>query len=99
MKRSAILLASLLFILLFSPIPGNAERNLFGDIKTYTKTAAEQGAGYEPVEEMGLQLFVVRIINFFLSLLGTILIVLIFYAGFLWMTAAGNEEQVEKAQK
>jgi len=34
-----------------------------------------------------------------LTLLGIIFLVLVVYAGFLWMTAAGNSENVEKAQK
>ena len=32
-----------------------------------------------------------------LGLLGVILLILTIYAGFLWMTAQGNEEQVQKA--
>lgn len=40
-----------------------------------------------------------RIINVALSLLGIILLVLIVYSGFLWMTAAGNDEQISKAKK
>ena len=32
------------------------------------------------------------------GLLGVILVVLIIYAGFLWMTAAGNEDKVKKAK-
>lgn len=39
-----------------------------------------------------------RIINVVLGVLGTIATVLIFYAGFLWMTAGGEEEQVTKAK-
>lgn len=40
-----------------------------------------------------------RIINIFLGTLGTILLCLIIYAGFLWTTAGGDAEKVEKAQK
>lgn len=39
-----------------------------------------------------------RLINIFLGLLGVILLVLLLYAGFLWMTAGGNAEQIEKAK-
>jgi len=39
------------------------------------------------------------IINAALGLLGVILIVLLIYGGFLWMTAGGNSEQVDKAKK
>ena len=40
-----------------------------------------------------------RIINWALTLLGLICLVLILYGGFLWMTAGGNEERVGKAKK
>ena len=39
-----------------------------------------------------------RIIQVFLGLLGVIALILILYAGFLWMTSQGNEEKVQKAQ-
>lgn len=38
-----------------------------------------------------------KIIKIVLGLLGTIFLVLTIYAGVLWMTAAGNEEQVTKS--
>ena len=41
---------------------------------------------------------VVLVINGILGLLGIIFLVLVLYAGFLWMTAAGNEDQVTKAK-
>jgi amino acid transporter len=34
-----------------------------------------------------------------IGLLGVILVVLVIYAGFLWMTAQGNEEKVKKAKQ
>jgi cysteine-rich repeat protein len=39
-----------------------------------------------------------RIINIFLSVLGVVFFVLILYAGFLWMTSGGSEEQVGRAK-
>ena len=38
------------------------------------------------------------LINTILGFLGIIALVLVFYAGFLWMTAGGNSEQVDKAK-
>ena len=38
-----------------------------------------------------------KIIRIALGLLGTIFLLLTLYAGYLWMTAAGNDEQVTKA--
>ncbi|TAN34122.1 hypothetical protein EPN28_00630 [Patescibacteria group bacterium] len=40
-----------------------------------------------------------RIIRVILSLTGTVFLILTVYAGILWMTAGGNDERVEKAQK
>ena len=45
-----------------------------------------------------LQDIIVLVINSVLGLLGVIFLVLIIYAGFLWMTAGGNEDQVGKAK-
>lgn len=42
---------------------------------------------------------VIRIIKLFLSFLGLIAIVVVLYAGFRWMTAGGNSEQVMGAKK
>ncbi|MHB8831521.1 MAG: hypothetical protein ACYC44_05415, partial [Patescibacteria group bacterium] len=40
-----------------------------------------------------------RIINIALGVIGIILLTLILYAGFLWMTSGGDAAKVEKAQK
>jgi hypothetical protein len=40
-----------------------------------------------------------NVIRIILGLLGVVAIGLIIYGGFLWMTASGNEEQIEKAKK
>jgi hypothetical protein len=45
-----------------------------------------------------LRLTVASIINVALGVLGAVAVSLIVYAGFLWMTAAGNDEQVDKAK-
>lgn len=39
------------------------------------------------------------LINVFLGLLGIVFLLLVLYAGFLWMTAGGDDKQVEKAKK
>jgi hypothetical protein len=39
-----------------------------------------------------------QIVKGALSLLGVIFMLLVIYGGFLWMTAAGNEEQITKAK-
>jgi hypothetical protein len=46
-----------------------------------------------------IRLVVANIIRIALGLLGIIALVLIVYAGYLWMTAGGNEEQIADAKK
>lgn len=40
-----------------------------------------------------------EVIGIILSVLGVIAVILILYSGFIWMTAAGNTEKIEKAKK
>ncbi len=46
-----------------------------------------------------IRIIIGRIIKTFLGLLGIVVVVLIIYAGFLWMTAGGEEEKIGKAKK
>lgn len=45
-----------------------------------------------------LRTTVTNIINWVLGLLGIIAVIMILYGGFIWLTAAGNEENVTKAK-
>src|SRR3989338_10157451 len=47
----------------------------------------------------GPRLIAARIIRVALGFLGIVVLTLIIYGGFLWMTAAGNEETIAKAKK
>lgn len=42
---------------------------------------------------------VLNIIQWVLSVLGLLAVTFIIYGGFVWLTAAGNEERIEKAKK
>lgn len=55
-------------------------------------------AGFGTREPRPLTVTVGKIINSVLTILGIVAVALILYAGFLWMTARGNEQQVEKAR-
>lgn len=55
-----------------------------------------EAIGFNPNMRVGE--IVSYIIKLLLSFLGVIFIVLIIYAGFLWMTAAGNEEKISKGK-
>jgi Zn-dependent protease with chaperone function len=42
---------------------------------------------------------VARIVRVMMGLLGIVVVMIVLYGGFLWMTAGGNDEQVGKAKK
>ncbi len=46
-----------------------------------------------------LKATVIKIINLVLGLLALIAVIMVIYGGFIWLTAAGNEENVEKAKR
>ena len=60
-------------------------------------TEAGSKAGTTSVGNFGA--IVGRAIAVALSMVGFIFLILTVYAGFLWMTARGDEEQIRKAQK
>lgn len=51
------------------------------------------------LDQASLPVIIGNIINVVLGLLGIILVVLLIYGGFLWMTAGGGETQITKAKK
>lgn len=59
--------------------------------------AGSKGAGFDAPKDP--RLIVANVISIALQLIGILFLALTVYAGFLWMTAAGNEEQVEKSKK
>ncbi len=67
-----------------------------GDLQT---TGGAAKFKVEGTNQYTISKIVGTIIRAFLGLLGTIFVVLMIYAGYLWMTAAGNEEEVTKAKK
>jgi Zn-dependent protease with chaperone function len=65
-----------------------------GGINTGIEFGTGTGLSTRDVREV-----VARIINVAMGLLGIVAVVIILAGGFMWMTAAGNEEKVEKAKK
>lgn len=65
-------------------------------------TGAEQGlaevGAATSLDDQPLTTVIGSIIEIVLGLLGIVFVVLIVYAGFLWMTAGGGAEQVKKAK-
>lgn len=63
--------------------------------------AAEEAAtqAYGATPQTDPQIIAGRIIRGMLTLVGVIFMVLMVYAGYLWMTARGESEQVEKSKR
>lgn len=86
---------AILCLFIISALPALAQK---GELQNFGKAAyGEAQAQY--AEEQGPVVIVGKIINAFLGILGIVMVVLVLYGGFLWMTAAGNTEKIEKAKK
>lgn len=69
--------------------------NAFANLKTGVElTGSKSGLG----TQKSLPQLVGGLIQQAIGLLGIVLVVLVIYAGFLWMTAQGNEEKIKKAK-
>lgn len=98
MKKAKIVFLGLILSLLFNFLP-SASPALAGSWDSQIgmgEVGTSFGQESNSVEDIRYQ--VIKIINIVLEILGIVVIVLIIFAGFQWMTAAGNEEQVKKAQ-
>lgn len=91
-----IILSIFISILVILPVSVFA-LNLGNDMLTKTADVA----GYSPstVTENTFSQTIGLVIRIALSFMGVIFLVLMVYAGILWMTARGEEEPVKKAQK
>lgn len=73
------------------------DKNIFG--KYYESTFGQvYDVGAKNLDET-LPTSIGRVINIALSFIGVILLVLMVYAGFLWLTAGGNDDQVGHAKQ
>tara|TARA_Y100000031_G_scaffold155089_1_gene204714 strand:- start:526 stop:927 length:402 start_codon:yes stop_codon:yes gene_type:complete len=94
-KVGAFVLSLLLAGVAFIPHATHAQLGL-----DTAKEAADGSGGFNTnEEEAGVSVIVGKIIQAIISLLGIIFIGLTVYAGFLWMTARGETDQVDKSKK
>ncbi len=93
-----IILSGLIMVLILFPQASLAQgiQDAFGEGSPLEKVAGEEGAGFNKSEDIGV--ISGRIINTALSLVGLIFLILMVYAGYLWMTARGEEAEITKAQ-
>lgn len=73
-------------------------QNETADNPMLSKLKTVAGGGYNTSPDQGLMTVVGVIIQAALGLLGAIFIIIMVIAGYKWMTASGNEQNVEKAQ-
>lgn len=88
--------AYLFLFFLFFPLLTTAQEGGIGSAFTNAKEVADK-SGYN--YDKTFNNLASDIIQLALSVLGTLFVVFIIYAGFLWLTAAGNDQRVEKAKK
>lgn len=93
-NRLKVIFLSLALIITASLVYWFAPMVLAGNVDTGLNYADATGlASSDP------RMIVAKIIRIILGFLGIIAIGLIMYAGFIWMTASGEEEKIEKAKK
>lgn len=83
--------AFLLASSLFGPV---ASASVFGRMDNVAKTG-----GYAAADEFTMSKLIGQAVSTFLGLLGVIFVVLIVFAGYNWMTAAGDSGKVDKAKE
>jgi hypothetical protein len=89
---SSTIITGCLFICLLNSLAAPAAFQ-----ESLDKTAA--GTGHNAIGMTSeLPVLIGKIIYFILSFIGVIFLGLMIYAGYLWMLARGNEQQVEKAR-
>jgi hypothetical protein len=100
MKKHLHLIFSLLMLtaLLILPYFVFAQTTASNPAITTLNNVATANGGYQPYPQVSLSSTIGVIIRAALSLLGAVFIILIIVGGYVWMTAEGNEQKVEKAQ-
>ena len=95
MFKKILVISMLSYLFLFAPIC-SAENTKTELEKQLNAAAGEKGAGFSKAVDP--RDTISTIIKSALMLLGFIFVVLALYAGFLWMTASGDDSKIEKAK-
>lgn len=85
----------LVLILIVSALPVFAQVE---ELQNFGKAAYGEEVAQQQ-ETQGPLIIAGKVINIALGTVGTIVVILFIYSGFLWMTAAGNEEKITKAKR
>lgn len=103
LKRKVILILTSIFVLLsFSLVRPMVAANFFNEdlvtdqLDVQNKTVDKSGFGDQA--NVDVSMYIGGIVNGLAGVLGVLIFLIILYAGFLWLTAGGNEDQVTKAK-
>jgi len=102
MKKNIIILSALIVLtnlFCFFVLPAAAQTDIDIEIEDQLSPIKDVYNPSGDVSPTTLSEVIARVIKVVLSLLGMIFLVLIIYAGFTWMTSAGNEDRIDKAKK
>ena len=101
-KIAKIALSSLILTMVFATVLSFSPANVLADTDNTINgglDALSSGAIDLPSSNTDLKQVIGQVIQIFLGFLGVIAVVLIIYAGFMWMTAGGDTAKVDKARK
>lgn len=91
LRRFGSFVFSLIFVFLVLNIPVLAVE--LGGLEQTATTANINHGGVNPTDA------VTQIVQWVLSFVGVIFLILMIYGGFIWMTSNGNQESIQKAQQ
>lgn len=94
-----LILAANLLTLAISPALSLAAGDEIGNLISDQLEPVKDIYGQDDVSSTTLAESISNIVKIALGFLGIIFLVLILYAGFTWMTAAGNDDKIDKAKK
>lgn len=89
----------LLTIICLTLVPGLVFADVGNEIEYQLQPIGDVYGQQGNIGEVSLAQTIAEIIRAVLMLLGIIFLALIVYAGFVWMTSAGNEEKITRAKK
>jgi cytochrome bd-type quinol oxidase subunit 2 len=89
---------ALLLLLVFIPLTNTQAALSDAFSATSPLQNAAQASGYKTTKDNNALALASTVITVVLSIVGTIFVVLMIYAGVTWMLAEGNEQRAEKAR-
>ena len=98
-KRKNVLIVIIFLLAFFIGVQGVLAAKESEALKGLNTTAQEgYGADYKQTIPQNIPTTIGKVIGAGLAFIGVLFFILMIYGGFIWMTARGNEQQVEKAR-